>query len=73
MTIGYELTGDTKYLACGKGTFWQNIHAPASGAGGGKTIVEDAVITKGAGTKNFAQCFIPLSVYYKAMSDHDML
>lgn len=73
LTIGYELTGDTKYLACGKGTFWQNIHAPASGAGGGKTIVEDAVITKGAGTKNFAQCFIPLSVYYKALSDHDML
>lgn len=73
LTIGYELTGDTKYLACGKGTFWSNIHTPAPSVGGAKRIVGDAVIPSGNGTKNFGQSFIPLSVYYKAMADNNML
>lgn len=73
LTIAYELTGDTKYLSCGYRTFWSSIHAPAPSFGGVKTVADDAVIQRGNGTKNFAQCFIPLSVYYKALSDNQML
>lgn len=73
LTIAYELTGDTGYLEHGRRTFWNAVHAPAPGTGGVKSIVEDAVIHKSNGTKNFAQCFIPLSVYYKAMADNKML
>lgn len=73
LTIAYELTGDTRYLTYGKRTFWKNINAPAPGVGGVKSIVGDAVVTKNNGTKNFAQCFIPLSVYYKALADNGML
>lgn len=73
LTIGYELTGDTKYLACGTGTFWASIKAPAPSAGGAKRIVGDAIIPSGNGTKGFGQSFIPLSVYYKAMADNNML
>lgn len=73
LTIAYELTGDKTYLEYGKKTFWTNIKGPAPDSGGVKSIVEDAVINKGGGTKNFAQSFIPLSVYYKALSDNSML
>lgn len=73
LTIAYELTGETRYLTYGERTFWKNINAPAEGAVGEKSIVEDAVITKSGGTKNFAQCFIPLSVYYKAMADNGLM
>lgn len=73
LTIAYELTGDTTYLEHGKQTFWSNINAPAPGVIGVKSVVEDAVIHKSNGTKNFAQSFIPLSVYYKAMADNGML
>lgn len=73
LTIGYELTGDAQYLTYGKGTFWSNIHTPAPSTGGAKRIVGDAVIPGGNGTKNFGQSFIPLSVYYKAMADNNML
>ena len=73
MTIGYELTGDTKYLECGRHTFWKNIHAPSPSVVSTKKIVENAVIHNSEGTKNFAQSFLPLSVYYKAMADNDML
>ncbi len=73
LTIAYELTGDTRYLTYGERTFWANIRMPAPSVTGVKSIVEDAVIHKTNGTKNFAQCFIPLSVYYKAMTDNNML
>ena len=73
MTIGYELTGDTKYLECGRRTFWKAIQSPAPSTVGTKKIVEDAVIHNSDGTKSFAQSFLPLSVYYKAMADNGML
>ena len=73
LTIGYELTGDTRYLEYGRRTFQKGIHSPAPSVGGAKKIVEDAVIHGTEGTKNFAQSFLPLSVYYKAMADNDML
>lgn len=71
LTIGYELTGNTKYLEYGKKTFFKNMgDAPL---GMNKRVVEDAVIVGNTGTKNFAQCFIPLTVYYKAMTDNNMM
>lgn len=73
LTIAYELTGDTGYLEHGRRTFWNAIKSPAPSSSGVKSIVEDAVIQKTNGTKNFAQSFIPLSVYYKAMADNKML
>ncbi len=73
LTIAYELSGDSRYLTYGKRTFWSSIHAPSPSAAGVKSIVGDAVIHKTAGTKNFAQSFIPLSVYYKALSENGMV
>lgn len=73
MTIGYELTGDTRYLEYGRRTFQMNMKESTGGIGGAKKIVEDTVISGSGGTKGFGQCFIPLSVYYKAMTDHNML
>ena len=73
MTIGYELTGDKKYLEAGRATFWSNIRNMPGGALGDKRIVEDAVVVGGTPTKNFAQSCVPLSVYYKAAADAGML
>ncbi len=72
LTIAYELSGDAGYLTYGKYTFRQNIYTSAPSVSGAKTVAGDAVIHKAGGTKNFAQCFIPLSVYYKALTDQDM-
>lgn len=75
MTIGYELTGDKKYLEYGLRTFRKNIQETnySAGASGNKKHVEDTVLVGSTGTKNFAQSFIPLSVYYKAVTDQGML
>ncbi len=73
LTIAYELSGDTRYLTYGRRTFRSAVYAPAPSISGVKTIVGDAVIHKTVGTKNFAQCFIPLSVYYKALTDQNMI
>lgn len=73
LTIAYELTGNTEYLKYGKRTFAVNISAQAPSVTGVKSIVEDAVIHRTNGTKNFAQCFLPISVYYKALTDNNML
>lgn len=72
LTIGYELSGDTKYLSYGLSTFKSNIADKPSGAPGTKAIMEDAVVYKNASPKGFAQSFIPLAVYYKALTDHGM-
>jgi hypothetical protein len=73
LTIGYELTGEVRYLEYGKRTFWRSINAPSGGNVNEKNIVEDAVVTKGGSPKNFGQCMIPLSVYYKAASDNGVI
>lgn len=39
---------------------------------GQKREEEDAVIGAGSSTKGFAQSFIPLITYYKALSENDM-
>lgn len=73
MTIGYELTGEKRYLEYGKRTFWHSIHSSVPSALGNKKIEEDAVLVGNTGTKGFAQCFIPLSVYYTAMTKEGLL
>ncbi len=73
LTIACELSGDKGYLRYGMRTFQNAISKITGTIGGVKTIVEDAVIQKGDGTKNFAQSFIPLAVYYKAITDNHML
>jgi hypothetical protein len=73
LTIGYELTGEVRYLEYGKRTFWRSINAPSGGNVNEKNIVDDAVVTKGGSPKNFGQCMIPLSVYYKAASDNGVI
>lgn len=73
LTIAYELTGDAKYLKSGLKTFTKSIAEKAAGAVGSKTIIDDAVICKGPSTKGFAQSFIPLITYYKALSEENMI
>lgn len=69
LAIAYELTGDGSYLRYGEQTFRKAVCETAGGSLGKKTIYGDAVIAGSGGTKNFAQSFIPLAVYYKALQD----
>lgn len=69
LAIAYELTGDGQYLRYGERTFQKAICETAGGSLGKKTVCGDAVIAGSGGTKNFAQSFIPLAVYYKALQD----
>ena len=66
MYIGYELTGDRKYLEFGKKTFWNAIH-DSSDLGMNKRVVEDAVLVGSGPTKSFAQSFLPLVQFYNTM------
>lgn len=72
LAIAYELTGDTKYLKAGLKTFRAAVKAKSPSTNGKKRIEDDAVICAGESTKTFAQSFIPLITYYKAISDNDM-
>lgn len=72
LAIAYELTGDKKYLAPGLETFKRAIYEKPSTTNGQKREEEDAVIGAGSSTKGFAQSFIPLITYYKALSENDM-
>ncbi|MCR4904304.1 MAG: hypothetical protein K6A23_15705 [Butyrivibrio sp.] len=72
MYIGYELTGDKKYLECGLKTFWNSVNdAPSNG--GGKRVVEDAVLVGSAPTKSFAQSFLPMMQFYNALIQENMI
>lgn len=73
MTIAYELTGDSTYLTYGKKTLEKYCSGPEPGIGGAKRHVEDAVISGNGATKGFAQSFIPVATYYKAMTDCGLL
>lgn len=73
MTIGWELTGEKRYLEYGRKTFERTVFAPTASVGGAKKVIGDTVIWGGGGTKNFAQSFIPLATYYKALTEADML
>lgn len=72
LTIAYELTGDAKYLEPGIKTFKKAIYEQAPSVNGPKRIVDDAVICAGGSTKGFAQSFIPLITYYRALAENNM-
>lgn len=72
MAVGYELTGDTKYLESGKRTLMLAMRTSFKNAGGTKMIVEDAMVTTGESTKSFAQSFYPLAVFYKCLVEAGM-
>ena len=69
---GFKLTGDVKYLKPGIKTFDKTIDSKAATTNGVKKIVDDAVICAGASTKGFAQSFIPVITYYKALSENGL-
>lgn len=73
LAIAYELTGDSKYLEPGRKTFARAIREAAPLTNGAKEHIDDAVICAGGSSKGFAQSFIPLITYYKALSECDMI
>jgi hypothetical protein len=72
MAIGYELTGDDKYLKFGKKTFDRSIVGTGPSLGN-KRIVEDTVIAGTGAPKNFAQSFLPITYFYVKMVEANML
>lgn len=69
LAIAYELTKDAKYLRYGEQTFKKAVSDNAGSSLGKKTIYGDAVVAGSGSTKNFGQSFIPLVMYYKAITD----
>lgn len=67
LAIAYELSGNKKYLLAGQTTFNQVIKNLQSAGGGTKRIVEDTVLTGNTGSKQFAQSFVPVATFYKAL------
>ncbi len=63
MAIGYELTGNTKYLEAGMQTFLQNMGGGPGHPGSARMHIDDAVIWGGEGAKGFGQSFIPLATF----------
>lgn len=68
LTTAYDLTGDSKYLKYGMGTFRKAIDEFPSYESK-KQKIENAVIVGSASSKNFAQSFIPLAGFYRAYSE----
>ena len=73
LAIAYELSGDENYLRPGILTFQKIISAGVPGVGGGKRVVEDALIVGNASSKGFAQSMIPLATYYRAAAECGLL
>lgn len=73
LSIAYELTGDSRYLEYGLKTFERSINSTQSSGVGTKQIIDDTVLVAGDSTKGFAQSFIPLVTYYKALGDAGLL
>ena len=67
LAAAYELTADKKYLEAGLPTFKYVMSFRGSGfPNGGKKVVNDAVLNGMAGTKGFAQMFVPFTTFYSA-------
>lgn len=73
LTIAYQLTGNTDYLRHGRKTFELNLKTPPDYILFPKKVVKDAVVYGEQAVKDFAQSFLPMAVYYKAVTDHRML
>lgn len=70
LAIAYGLTGNKKYLRAGFATYHLTLERfKNSSSGGGRRITEDTVLFGTTGTKAFAQGFIPLATYYKALEE----
>lgn len=69
MVIGYELTGDRKYLEAGVATYKNAVWDTGKGGGGSKVHIDDAVIWPGDSRKSFGQSFLPLALYDKAREE----
>ena len=67
LAIAYELSGNKKYLQAGFRTYAKTIESMTHSGGGSKHAIEDTVLTGNAGTKQFAQGFITVVTYYKAL------
>jgi len=67
MAIGYELTGDKKYLEAGIPTYRQAVKESISKTGGQRVHIEDAVIWPGESAKGFGQSFLPLASFDRAL------
>ena len=67
MTIAYDLSGDSKYLEYGIGTF-KNALLATPGYSMPKRKVEDAVLVGNASSKTFAQSMIPIAGFYRALA-----
>ena len=67
LAIAYELSGNKKYLQAGFKTYAKTIENMAHSGGGTKHTLEDTVLTGSTGTKQFAQGFLPVATYYKAL------
>lgn len=71
MAIGYELTGDKKYLEAGLDTFYS--HLGGSGIGHGlRKHIDDAVIWPGDSAKGFGQSFLPVATFDCALEKAGM-
>lgn len=73
MTIGYELTGETKYLKAGLKTFEREINGSSYKPGGAKRHVEDAVLVGSTSPKSFAQTFLPVTTFYVALLKENLI
>ena len=73
LAAAYELTGDKKYLEAGIPTFKYVMTLKGSGSSGGKKVVNDTVLNGTAGTKSFAQMFIPFTTFYSACVKESVL
>ena len=69
----YKRQGDKKYLEYGFKTFETNINNTGRAGVGSKKVIDDAVVVSGDSTKGFAQSFIPLVTYYKALGDTGLI
>ena len=67
LTIAYDLSGDSKYLEYGIGTF-KNALMSTPSYSMPKRKVEDAVLVGNASSKNFAQSMIPIAGFYRALA-----
>ena len=73
MAIAYEITKEDRYLDYGLKTFYRQISSQ-SGISFTKRIVEDTVMVGNGPTKNFAQSFLPLTLFYvKAVQANKLL
>lgn len=72
MAIGYELTGDSRYLEAGMPTYQQALRESVSKAGGQRVHMEDAVIWPGESAKGFGQSFLPLACFDRALEKAGM-